>query len=267
MTLFQKRNRQEYKEIPALIGEGDDYHVYHMKMVDVLTAFGLGAGIAVGVSWLFFYNIIVSAVAAVVIGILAQSIYQDYKLEKRKKSLLLQFKDLLESLTSSYSAGKNTLESFTDAERDMEQIYGAEADIVKEMKIIVGGMRNNINVEVLLMNFADRSGLDDVRNFADVFRVAIRQGANIKDIIFSTRDIISDKIEIEMEINTIMSGNKNELNIMMIMPLVIIVSLGGLGSGMTAADNTPVNVLIKCIALGLFFLAYYLGKKFTKIEI
>lgn len=48
--------------------------------------------------------------------------------------------------------------------------------------------------------------------------------------------MINDKIEIEMEIQTIIAGNKNELNIMMIMPLVILVSIGGLGSDMTAAS-------------------------------
>ena len=62
-----------------------------------------------------------------------------------------------------------------------------------------------------------------------------------------------------------MSGNKNELYIMMIMPLIIIVSLGGMGSG--TADNSTVNVVVKLVALGLFALAYRLGKKFTKIEI
>ena len=267
MALFKKKQKEVYEEISSLIGDGDDYHVYHMTMKDKVIAFAIGAGAAVLVSWLFFGNLIVSVAAAVVTGILAQSVYQNYKMEKRKKALLLQFKDLLEALTSSYSAGKNTLDAYTDAWGDLTQIYGEEADIVKELEIIVGGMGNGINIEELLLNFALRSGLDDVRNFADVFRVAIRQGANIKDIIFSTRDIISDKIEIEMEINSMLAGNKNELNIMMIMPLIIIVSLGGLGTGMTAADNSPLNVVIKIIALGLFFFAYYLGRKITAIKI
>lgn len=261
----RKKKREVYEEIPALIGSGSDYHVYHMGGQDKIVAFLIGGGGAVLVSWLFFGNIVISAAACVIVGIYAQPVYQNYKCEKRKKDLLMQFKDLLEALTSSYSAGKNTLEAFTDAREDLEHIYSDDTDIVKEVGLIVGGMQNNLNVEDLLLNFAKRSGLDDVQNFADVFRVAIRQGANIKDIIFSTRDVIGDKIEIEMEINTLMSGNKNELYIMMVMPLVIIVSLGGLGSGMS--DNGAVNIVVKVIALGLFALAYWLGKKFTKIEI
>ena len=267
MALFKKKEKEVYEEIPSLIGDGDDYHVYHMTLKDKITAFAIGAGIAILVTWLFFGSIVVSVVSAVAVGVMAQSFYQEHLLEKRKKALLMQFKDLLEALTSSYSAGKNTLEAFIDAREDLGQVYGEENDIVKELSIIVGGMKNNINIEELLLNFAQRSGLDDIQNFADVFRVAIRQGANIKDIIFSTRDIISDKIEIEMEINTMLAGNKNELNIMMVMPLIIIVSIKGMGTGMTATDNTPLNIHIKLIALGMFFLAYYLGKKITSIKI
>lgn len=267
MALFKKKEKTVYEPVASLIGNGDDYHIYHMTKQDRIIAALIGGGGGAAVMWIFFNNILVSIVMAVVVAYIAQSVYRNYKLEKRKKQLLLQFKDLLEALTSSYATGKNTLDSFTDAANDMAQIYGEEADIVKELVIIVGGMQNNLNIEALLVNFAQRSGLDDIQNFADVFRVSLRQGANIKDIIASTRDIIGDKIEIEMEIDTMMAGNKNELNIMMVMPLVIIVSLGGMGGGMSASDNSPVNVLVKVIALGMFALAYFLGQKFTKIDI
>lgn len=264
---FTGKKKEKYQEIPALIGNGDDYHVYYMTKQDRILAALIGAGGGFVVTWIFFQLVLLSVFAALVVGYMAQPVYQQYKLEKRKKNLLLQFKDLLEALTSSYSAGKNTLDAFTDAARDMAQIYGEEADIVKELVLLVGGMENNVNIESLLSNFGQRSGLEDIQNFADVFRAALRQGANIKDIIASIRDIISDKIEIEMEINTMMSGNKNELNIMMIMPLIIITSLGGMGGGMSASDNSLINVVVKVIALGIFGLAYYLGKKFTDIKI
>mgnify|MGYP006876755412 CR=1 FL=1 len=266
MMLFKKK-KEKYEPIESLIGSGDDYHVYNMSLQDRIIAGMMGAGIGALVSWLFFKSMVVTIAASIVIAFLAQGIYQESRQKKRAKELLLQFKDLLESLTSSYATGKNTLESFKDAWNDLEQIYGEQADITTELAIIVTGMENNINIEELLTNFAQRSGLEDVASFADVFRVSLRQGANIQNIIASTRDVINDKIEIEMEIQTIIAGNKNELNIMMVMPLVILVSLGGMGSDMTAASNTPVNVAIKLIALGMFYLAYYLGRKFTDIKV
>lgn len=266
MTFFKKKEEKQ-EPLESLIGGGDDYHIYHMSVSDRIIAGGIGIGIGGLVSYLFFKNVVITIVAALAVAVLAQGIYQESRQKKREKELLLQFKDLLESLTSSYATGKNTLDSFKDAWNDLEQIYGEQADITKELAIIVTGMENNINVEDLLTNFAQRSGLEDVASFADVFRVSLRQGANIQDIIAATRDVINDKIEIEMEIQTIIAGNKNELNIMMIMPLVILVSLGGMGSDMTAASNTPLNVVIKLIALGMFYLAYHLGRKFTNIKV
>lgn len=265
MALFKKE--EPYEPIRSLIGDGDDYHVYQMTIQDRIMAGLIGIGIGGIVSWLFFQNVIVTIAAAVAVAVPAQSMYRQNRLEKRKKNLLLQFKDLLESLVSSYATGKNTMESFKDARSDLEQVYGDEADITKELEIIVAGMEHNIMIEELLVNFAQRSGLEDVMSFADVFRISMRQGANIKDIIDSTRDVINDKIEIEMEIQTIIAGSKNELNLMMVMPLIILISLGGMGSDMTAASNTPVNVIIKLVSLGAFYLAYCLGRKFTDIKI
>lgn len=265
--MFHRKEKEAYERISSLIGDGSDYHVYDMTRMDRVTAFMIGAGICGVVAYVFFRSIVVTAIASIIAGIYAQEPYGDYRLLKRKKNLLLQFRDLMESLTSSYAVGKNTLDAFTDALTDMEQIYGEQSDIYQELLIIVAGMRNNINIEELLENFAKRSGLDDIVNFADVFRVALRQGANINSIIGSTRDIIIDKMEIEMEIDSILSGNKNELNIMMIMPLIVLLSLGGLGSDMTAVSNSAGNILIKLIALALFLLAYKLGKKFTSITI
>ncbi len=265
--VFFKKKEENYEPLEALIGGGDDYHIYRMSVTDRVTAGAIGAGIGGLVSWLFFKNIAVTAVAAAAVALLAQGIYRESRKKKRLKELLLQFKDLLESLTSSYATGKNTLDSFRDAWHDLEQIYGEQADITTELAIIVAGMESNINIEDLLTNFAQRSGLEDVASFADVFRVSLRQGANIQNIIASTRDVINDKIEIEMEIQTMIAGNKNELNIMMIMPLIILISLGGMGSDLTAASNTPVNVIIKLVALSMFYLAYYLGRKFTDIKV
>lgn len=259
-----KKGKESYTEIPAIIGYGSDYHIYHMTKKDRVAAFLIGGCLTAVVCQIFFGMPIVSLIVFFIGGIYAGPIYQERKLEKRKNALLLQFKDLLESLTASYSAGKNTLDAFSDAAEDMSHIYGKDTDIVREVELIIGGMRNNINVEELLLNFADRSGLEDVQSFADVFRVALRQGANIKDIIFSTRDIIGDKIEMEMDIRTMMAGNKNQLNIMMVMPLIIVVSLNGIGSGTSA--NSPLNIIIKLFALGIFWLAYKMGKKVTKIE-
>ena len=72
------------------------------------------------------------------------------------KNLLYQFRDMMESLSASYSAGKNTQGAFLDACGDLIGIYGEKADIVKELKLIVDGIYNGQSVEEMLSNFAAR---------------------------------------------------------------------------------------------------------------
>lgn len=261
-----KKEKVVYEPISGILGEAVDYHVYTMKAIDRVIAACIGFVAAVVVIYVFFRNIPLIFPVGLVLAIKAQSIYREYKRKKRQKDLLLQFKDLLESLAASYSAGQNTIAAFTDAESDMLSIYGEGSDIVEEIRVIITGINNNHTIEEMLENFAKRSGLDDIESFANVFEVTNRQGSDLKRVISDSREIINDKIEIEMEIETMLAANKNELNVMMLMPLVIVMSVSGLGS-MTIASNTPLNVIVKIGCILLFAGAYFVGMKIVDIKL
>ena len=264
--MFGKKKEPEYTELTGLLGVGADYHVYHMTKKDYLTAWLIGAAVGIVVIFAFFRSLLFTLAGAVIAAMLAPGYYCEFRKKQRLNQLRLQFKDLLESLTASYSAGKNTVDAFQDAKGDMESIYGSDADIVDEVQIICTGLSNNINIEQLLLDFAKRCGLSDVMSFANVFEVCNRQGSDLKRIVSETRDILNDKIEIEMEIQTTVAANKNEINIMCVMPFVIIAMMGTMGQASITA-NTPLNVLVKLIAIFMFVIAYKLGRKITDIKV
>ena len=127
------------------------------------------------------------------------------------------------------------------------------------------GMTNNIIIEDLLRDFAERCGLDDVESFTATFESGLRQGGDIRQVVWDSRKIINDKIEIEMEIKTILTEKENELNIMMVMPLIIMCALSGIGT-MSAVVNTPLTVTVKIFAILLFGAAYMMGRKIVNIR-
>ena len=260
-----KKEKPVYTPIPGIMGIGEDYHVYDMTMMDRMTAVGIGllAGVAVG--YVFFNSWLAAAAVSVIAAIYLQKPWQEYLKKKRLKKLLLEFKDLLETLTASYSAGQTTAKAFSDAMNEMSDLFGEGADIVNELKMINVGLQHNYNIEDLLLNFAQRSGLDDVDSFANVFEVCNRKGGNLKQIVGETRSVINDKIEIEMEIQTMIAASKNELNIMMVMPFVIMLSMRGLGDSMSG--NSLVNLIVKFVALGIFIGAYVIGSKLVDIKL
>ncbi|MCI9421842.1 kinase [Lachnospiraceae bacterium WCA-9-b2] len=262
----KKKQAEEYVELRGLMGNGKDYHVYHMTKTDVLIAWALGFAVGFVVLFAFFNSTIVAFAGGMIGARLMPKHYCEYKKKKQLGELRSQFRDLLESLTSAYSAGKNTVGAFEESVNDMVSIYGEDADIVHEVEIICTGLKNNITIEKLLLDFADRSMLEDVMSFANVFESCSRGGSDMKQIVSDTREIINDKIEVEMEIETMISGSKNELNIMMVMPVIVVLMLRGMGSGMAGA-NTVSAVMVKIVCIGIFGLAYAMGRKIMDIKI
>lgn len=260
-----KKNKTVYTPIGGIMGMGEDYHMYKMVLSDHLCAVGLGAVLGLAVGYVFFDSLMAAMIIFAVAAVKMQELYREYLRKRRLKKLLLQFKDLLETLTSSYSAGQTTAMAFRDAQKEMTDLYGEDADIVQEIKMINTGLVHNYNIEDLLLNFAARSGLEDVDSFANVFEVCNRRGGNLKKIVGETRSVINDKIEIEMEIQTMVAASKNELNVMMVMPFIIMLSMRGLGENMTG--NSMTNLIVKFVALGIFVGAYKIGDKMVSIKL
>lgn len=242
---------------------GYDYHVYTMTLRDRLLAFVIGAAGAAIVMHIFFGNVFVDLLAMVVTGIVAQKIYRKMMIERIKNKLTIQFKDMLDSVTSSISAGKVAQAAFMDAEKDMRLQYGEDSYIFRELHKINIGLCNNLTIETILSDFGRRSGVEDIESFANVFVIANRQGGNIKTILTETKSILCDKIEIEQEIKTMLGATKNQLNIMMIMPLLIVPMSAGFTEG---AENSFSNIMVKVGALIAFVIAYIIGRKITSIK-
>ncbi len=241
-----------------------DYSQYTMKTIDRIIAFAIGFGGACVVLHIFFGNVLVDLVAGVICGILAQKIYRNFMIDKIKNQLTLQFKDMLDSLNSSVSAGKVIVSSFADAHKDMALQYGDNSYICKELGIISTGLANGINIEDLLADFGARSGIEDIQSFANVFMLSNRRGGNVKTIISESRSIICDKIEIEQEIKTMASSTKSELYIMMCMPLIIVPMMSGFSQ---EGSNEMVNILVKLVGLAMFVIAFIIGNKITDIKV
>ena len=262
----KKAKKDEIVENNGIFGNAVDYRVYHMTPKDNLTGSALGFA-AVAVVLFIFYQSIIFSVATGLIGMVAgRKLWHSHLQKKRSNALLMQFKDMLDSLANSYATGKNTQGAFSDCEVDLAQQHGDAAYIVTEMHHVTTGILNNYTVEIMLEDFAQRSGLVDVENFVSTFTVCNRLGGNLKDIVSETRNVICDKIDIEQEIITNIAEKKNELNIMLIMPLLIVVMLRSLGNE-ALVDNSFINIVVKSVAIVIFAIAYVLGSKIMNIKI
>lgn len=96
-----------------------------------------------------------------------------------------------------------------------------------------------------------------------MFETAYRKGGNIKEIIQNTQQIIVDKMEIENEIETMVSANQMEQKIMMIMPVMIVGMIKMLGEDLASNFVTPTGLVATTVGVIAFVTAFnLLAKKY-----
>lgn len=264
MGLFKKAPKRE--PIPGLIGDAKDYGIYIPSQKEKILWFVIALITSGAVLYLFYDNIFVSLIVGSLCGIVFIPLRTRTMIKKRRQRLSLQFRELLDALSTSIGAGKNVQDAFQGAVEDLAIQFTRESDIVRELEIICSGMYNNIAIEDLLMNFSERSGVDDIANFANVFATCYRKGGNINEVIKNTAEIIGDKIEIKMELETMVAGQKNEMNIMLVMPALFIIVMKSMGGGLIDL-TTAIGVLSTTGALAIFILAYFVGQWITNIKL
>lgn len=245
-----------------------DYDEYVMSFKERIGYILLAAVIIYIVAFIFYQNYYISLAVAFV-ALLYPKIRNKEIIEKRKNELNLQFKDMLYSLSSSLSSGKSVESSFKEVLKDLSIIYpDSNAFIIKEVEYIVRKIEMNETIESALEDFATRSHLEDIENFVDVFKTSKRAGGNIVEIIKNTSNIISDKIEVKEEIDTLLASRRFEQKVLTCMPVLLILFLSTSSADyMYPIFNSIAGRLVMTLALTLIIIAYFISKKIMNIKV
>ena len=214
----------------------------------------------------YISNVFFFALTGIVGAKFLYPMYINRCLGKRKNKLKKQFRDMLESLASSFSSGSNVQSAFENALEDLKMQYDSGEMIVREMEEIVAGSKQNIEIPVMIRSFGERSGNEDIVSFADVFEVCYRKGGNMNSVIHRTNSVISDKMAIADEIETKLTSNKMQHNIMSVMPIVVVAMLKFTNDAFAENFATPTGVAVNTAAIVIFLLAYKYGLKIVDIK-
>lgn len=244
-----------------------DYSVYAMSVKEMITYLLEGIGIIALIAYVFYRSyiafIVISPLIIVFIGNKKKELT-----DKRYLTLSIQFRELMNSMIASLQAGYSIENSFVNSYGDLSLLFGKGAYITREVGIIIKGMRNNSNVEDLLMDFGIRSHVDDIRDFAEIFKIAKRSGGNLPRIIQQTADVISEKMDVRRKIATIISAKRMEQSIMNMIPFGIILYIDWSSPGFfDALYHNITGILIMTVLLGIYLLAYMMARKIIDIKV
>ena len=163
-----------------------DYRIYRLSLPEV------------GIISFLYYNSPLPILIAAPGGVAALRVFRSRCIEKRQRQLYVEFKDMVQSLAASMGAGCAFENAFTAAYEEMRKLYGDSGLIVKELKWVIRGLRMHEDIEYLLQDMGERSGVREISEFEQVDGVAKRTGGNMVHIMKATEADNSRKIEVEL---------------------------------------------------------------------
>lgn len=259
----KKKNRQRPQAEQGVV----DYRRYSFTGKDRLRMAAEYLALSGGISYLFYRSL-----PAMLLFWLAYPFYRRRKrrslIRQRQDKLCHEFKDAIQYTAASLAAGYSIENAFRETHREMLVQYGAHALMTEELRYINHCVSVNIPLEQLLHDFANRSGLEDVRSFCEVFSFAKRSGGDFIRIIRLTAERIMEKNELMEEIQTEIAGRKMEQTVMNLMPLFILlyvdVSFGGY---LETLYHNAFGIAVMSVCLAVYFGAFLLSEKIMDIQI
>ncbi len=150
--------------------------------------------------------------------------------QKRKETLALEFREALGSMITAMKAGSSADNAVRETCREMAFLYGKGSGIYREFYLMQQGLDSHVPLEQLMTEFGERSSIPDIREFAQTFAIAKRNGGSMTEIMARTIQLLQDRIAVEKEISVLISARKLEQRIMIMVPFLIVLYLGAASS-------------------------------------
>lgn len=244
-----------------------DYEEYVLNAKEVVLYSAQGL-LLIGIISYFFYRSIWAFLCLSPLLIFFLRLKKRELAQKRKQEINMQSKDAVLAVSANQKAGYSVENAFREAYKDMAMLYGKESHICRELNYISKGLDNNIVLEKLLYDFAIRSHIQDIMQFADVFMIAKRSGGNMTEILSETADTIEQKISVDREIQVLISSKKMEQKIMNVVPFIIIFYIDLTSKGFfDSLYHNLAGIIIMTISLAVYLSALTISKKLVEIEV
>jgi tight adherence protein B len=244
-----------------------EYNHYQLTSKEKVSAILMLALPAFIIGYIFYKSFILAA-ALSAIGLAFPRLRKKQLIQLRKNKLYVQFKQALSCLSSSMTVGKSIETAFREALEDLKMLYpDPSCLIVIEFSIICRRVENGEPIEAALKNLAERSHLEDVRSFTDVFLTCKRTGGNLVEVMKRTATVIGEKLEISQDISVMIAQKRFESRVLLFAPIVIVAVLAFSSPEYMLPLYTGSGVLIMTVSLLLLGACYVLTQKIMNIKV
>jgi len=202
-----------------------NYNVYIANKKQILSYYLCSAAALFLLGLLFYRNFII-ALFCCFFSFIFKKKWIDFQKKRCKERLLEGFRDFLYSLSASMAGGKQLPLAMEDAQNQLFLSYGEKSDIYIEIKNMLT-LYNEVHsdLEILWQDFAKRSDLSEIKQFATSCRICRQNGGNIEAVCLKCASVLLDKMNMNSEIKAITAEKKFDILLLSIMPILILLFL------------------------------------------
>lgn len=244
-----------------------DYRSYRMSRKEYVR-YGLEAALLTGIAAFCFYD---SFWAFIGFPVILYGYWKEKQKElarKRRKALKLEFRDAVQGIAAALAAGYSAENALGEARKDLQLLNSEKMNMVQELAAMQRKLDANQTLEGAMLDFAERSGLEEAEIFAEIFAAGKRNGGDLIEIINDTARTISETVETERQIQTIFAAQKYEQKLMTGIPFVMILYLRiGCPGFLNVLYHNAAGIIVATVCLCIFLGAWYLGRRLLEIEV
>lgn len=244
-----------------------DYRCYVLQRWEWALVLTIAACTALGAGMLFFNSWLAALLISPVLWF-APRWYRNWRLQRTQTSLAVQFQQMLDVMASALSAGRSVESALQETYRDLLMLYQQpHVPIVRELKTMTGRIEVGDTAEGVFKDFADRSGIEEIREFAEVFAICKRSGGNLIEVARRAAYAISERIRVSQEIRVLLAQKKLEARMLALAPIVFVALLRVASPEYMAPLYSGIGWMVMIGALVLLALAIVIMIRITRITI
>ncbi len=244
-----------------------DYSKYHLSFTEWGKAILMSVAITITIAFLFFNSKWALAIFPLVCGF----VYQQTKnsgLQKQKSNLSIQFLDAMRVVSTALMAGLSIENAWKEAQKEVDTLYGRNSPMFLELQEMNHSVALNVPLEQVLEEFAERTDVEDIISFAEVFTFAKRSGGNFVKIIDNTTEHMKSKVETQKEIEVLIASKRLEQKVMNLVPIFILAYLRLSSDGyLDVLYGNWFGRVFMCICLAVYIVSFLVAERIMTIKI
>lgn len=187
---------------------------------------------------------------------------------KMKSSFEIQFKDYLQALASALSAGYALENAMREARVDLSQQYESSTRIMRDTAKMERLLEMNMSVEQAWIEWSEATEVEVLHQFITVFVVAKKSGGDSVAIIKKSIANLCERLEVENDIQVLLTAKRYEFQIMSVVPIGIIFYMKlSFADFMSVLYGNLFGYCLMSICLAVYVGAFVWGMRIMEIEV